>query len=226
MIMSSFSIKGGAGKSTALINLGVCFARMGEPLLMVDADPHSKSLRRWCSRRDKLAAPKIDWLFGEPGKQLRTELEKMRDRYRYILIDNHGADIDATRQLLLCSDVIITPFKPSQAEVDTVADFQKMMADLRVIRPNVKLVSFITEASTLTARDKKDAKAFLQSKGITLLDSVLHNRQVFKDCLAQGLGVVEMTNPKGANEFNELFFEVVRTLISSNMVQTELNEVH
>lgn len=225
MILSSFSIKGGAGKSTALINLGVCFARMGVPLLMVDADPHSKSLRRWCSRRDKLSASKIDWLYGEPGKQLRLELEKLRDQYHYILIDNHGADIDATRQLLLCSDAIIAPFKPSQAEVDTVGDFLRMMNDLKSIRPQVKLVSFLTEASTLTARDKKEARAFLDSKGIHLLESVLHNRQVFKDCLSTGLGVVEMTNPKGANEFNELFFEVLRTLLSSNIGQTDFNEV-
>lgn len=217
MIIVMISIKGGAGKSTILVNLAASLARQRLSVLVIDADEHSKTARRWAVRRQgKKKAPQIPLLVRTPGEELAQELESIKKQYNYILVDLHGADTPENREVLLSADKLVIPFKPSQGELDTFGDLATLLRDLKELRPQVDHIPILTEASTLTSRDKKDAREFLAAKGMAPLTAVLHNRQAYKDCIGTGLGVCEMTNDKATAEFDMVFAEFL--LRSNNLI--------
>lgn len=218
MVIVSISIKGGAGKSVIMVNLAACLARAKMSVCLIDADPHSKSASRWAVRRQKNPKlDKVDLLVRNAGSEIAKELLELKTQYDYILIDLHGGDTDENREVLLAADKLIVPFKAAPGDVATFEDIKPMLDDLKELRPHVEQFTIITEASTMTAKDKAGAREKLAKEGIPPLNAVLHNRQAFKDSIFNGFGVCEMADKKAAAEFDILFAEFL--LRSNNLLK-------
>ena len=217
MIIVSISIKGGAGKSIIMVNLAACLARAKMSVCLIDADPHSKSATRWAVRRQKNAKlQKVDLLVRNAGSDLEQELIELKKKYNYVLVDLHGGDTDENREVLLAADKLIVPFKAAPGDVATFEDLRPMLDELKELRPHIERFTIITEASTMTAKDKTGARDKLTKEGLPPLNAVLHNRQAFKDSVFTGLGVCEMADKKASAEFDILFAEFL--LRSNNLL--------
>lgn len=217
MIIVAVSIKGGAGKSTIILNLAASLAKANMSVCLVDTDRHAKTAARWALRRkSKKKVSEVPLLVREPGENLARELKEIDKQYKYVLVDLHGADTDDNREVLLAADKLIVPFKPGYGELDTFDDLHILLKDLKELRPQVDHIAILTDSSTLTYKDKRDAREFLLAKGMTPLNAVLHNRTAYKDCFGTGLGVCDMKDDKAKAEFDMVFAEFL--LRSNNLL--------
>ena len=225
MIIVSISIKGGAGKSIIMVNLAACLARAKMSVCLIDCDAHSKSARRWAVRRQKNAKlQKIDLLVRNAGAELEEELKLLKTKYHYVLVDLHGGDTDENREVLLAADKLIVPFKAAPDDVATFEDLKPMLDELKELRPHIERFTIITEASTMTKKDKVGARDKLTKVGLPPLNAVLHNRTAFKDSIFTGYGVCEMADKKASAEFDILFSEfLLRSNNLLNFQQEQLN---
>ena len=57
--------------------------------------------------------------------------------------------------------------------------------------------------------EAEEAKEYLQDyPEIQLLNTIIRDRKVYRDAMSEGMGVIEMDNPKAADEIKELMKEV------------------
>ncbi|TIT87952.1 MAG: ParA family protein, partial [Mesorhizobium sp.] len=90
-VISAINGKGGAGKTTALMNIAGEYALRGLTVAMVDMDARSNLTKWWSDCREKEAqAEGIDVLGHKTAKAVSAFLDRAADSFDYVLIDTPG----------------------------------------------------------------------------------------------------------------------------------------
>jgi chromosome partitioning protein len=110
---------------------------------------------------------------------------------------------------MLAVDVVLTPLRASQADLETLPAMAEMVAAARDYNPALKAFAVLSMAPTNPLiTEVKDAQELLVDiNGITLAGGVIRDRKVFRDAMIQGAGVVESTNSQAAAEVQLLIDE-------------------
>lgn len=186
--------KGGSGKSTTTMNLAVALAHDKKDVIIVDADKQS-SASNWVLERSKYQKdfPKIHCV--AKYDDIADSLEDLDARYGYVLVDPAGRDSEEMRSAMTVSDVLIIPLRPSQLDLDTIPELMKIIKDSKRINPKIKVLSVLSICPTNPIISEiNDAKEYLSEfPEITLLDSIICDRKIYRDCVSDGLGVIEST---------------------------------
>lgn len=186
--------KGGSGKSTATMNLSVALAHDEQDVIIVDADKQSSS-STWVLERSKYQKelPKIHCV--AKYDDISDSLEDLDARYGYVLVDPAGRDSEEMRSAMTVADVLIVPLRPSQLDLDTIPDLMKIIKDSKRINPKLKVLSVLSICPTNPIINEiNDAKEYLSEfPEITLLESIICDRKIYRDCVSDGLGVIEAT---------------------------------
>ncbi|MEL7216002.1 MAG: ParA family protein [Pseudomonadota bacterium] len=115
--------KGGAGKTTALVQLAVALSGRGHSVALLDLDPQG-SLARWAGLRGDAALPctaSSDW-------KAAGDLRKLKREHDLVLVDCPGnADI-LLRATIRDSDLVISPCQPSAMDIWALAPVIEMAA--------------------------------------------------------------------------------------------------
>jgi len=116
MIVVVAGQKGGSGKTTIAVNLVYEAMQKGKTLL-VDSDPQGTSAK-WIGWRKEqgLPVPKLYQLTGD----LYDPLLDQNENYEYIIVDTGGVDSAEMRSALLSADILITPIRPGQFDIETL----------------------------------------------------------------------------------------------------------
>jgi len=210
MIILIGSQKGGSGKSTTSVNIAALLAGKGKDVVLVDADRQSTAAN-WASDRDELEdVGKVHCV--QKYDNIRETLSDLKGRYEYVVVDAAGRDSKELRTGLTAADILVIPFRPSQPDLDTLPKMVELIDQAKDFNPDLEVYGLITMApSNPMVNEAKEAKAYLSDyPDIKLLKTIIRDRKVYRDAMSEGLGVVEMKNPKAKEEVQLLVNEVLK----------------
>jgi chromosome partitioning protein len=209
MIILIGSQKGGCGKSTTAVNLCAALAQDGRDVVLVDADRQSTA-SNWCQDRDAdESLPKVHSV--QKYDNIRETLFDLNTRYEIVVVDAAGRDSRELRTGMTAAHVMVVPFRPSQPDLDTLPNLQEIITQARDYNPDLQVFGLLTMAPTNPVIHEADeAREYLSDyPEIQMLDTIVRDRKVYRDAMSEGMGVVEMDNPKATKEMQDLKEEVM-----------------
>jgi chromosome partitioning protein len=202
MIILVGSQKGGCGKSTIATNLAAMAAQDGRDVVLIDSDSQCTSAT-WASDREEIDVSQVACV--QKVGNITNTAKELATKYDLVIIDAGGRDSQELRTGLLAADLLIAPFKPSQADLDTVYQLSDVVSQAKDFNTGLKAVAVLTMSPTHPANTEiQDSKDYL-SEHMTVLDCLIHDRKAYRDALSMGRGVIEHTDPKAKTEITELY---------------------
>lgn len=189
--------KGGSGKTTIALHLGIVADSLGKRAVVVDVDPQ-RSAMKWSMIRGTGRPPVIATIVPE----LRRELAKLeRTKTDLVIIDTSPrADRDSL-EVSRIADLIVVPVKPSILDLPAAQETLELIRAAGAASKTVIVLNSVP-ASTTEARD---AAAVLRKFG-HLLPGSIGDRVDFRRALVAGKGVTEFApNSAAAKEINTLY---------------------
>lgn len=226
--------KGGAGKTTACLNLAGGLAEAGYTVLVVDADPQASALN-WRNNAGEDSLLGFD-VIALPNATIHKDLPALisRSEYEVILIDcppggalKGSRTDDITRSAMLAAHVVLIPVQPSPLDYQAAATMLPLLRDTAVYKPDLKvwiLVNRRLSGNNRLGRDAKSAaQAFFETDGIPI--TVLKTEIGARSALAEsaGVGKTILTYASGsiaALEFRNLTEEVIGCLATPSEVSS------
>lgn len=211
MIITIGGIKGGSGKTTIATNLCVWLSKKGGDILLVDADDQETATDFTAWREETLNGDTGYTAIKLTGDNVRSQIQKLTEKYHHIVIDTGGRDTTSQRSAIMASDVYLLPFNPRSFDIWTVTKVQNLIREIRSVKPTeLKAFAFLNRAD-FRGSDNKDASENLASmEDIVFIDAPLGNRKVFSNAASKGLSVFELLplDEKGVFEASELFSKI------------------
>lgn len=146
--------KGGSGKTTAAMHVGVALARLGRRVALVDLDSRQQSLMRyaenrnqWCKRKTidlpvpegftvgRGAGGSLDAAAADEARRFADILADAAPRYEFVLIDTPGSDTPLSRVAHAEADTLVTPMNDSFVDFDLLARIDP--ANFKVTGPSL-----------------------------------------------------------------------------------------
>jgi chromosome partitioning protein len=195
MILVCGGIKGGSGKTTIASNLAVERARKGKDVLLVDADEQESATIFTAIRKAEHAElPQYTSVILRES-QVRSELERMRQKYDDIVIDTGGRDTRSQRASLSLADTLLVPFNPRSLDIWTIENVEKLLEDMLSINPALRAVSFLNRADPVGVDNSESQEILSSVEKIEFASVAIVNRKAFGRAVAQGLSVSELKQP-------------------------------
>ena len=200
--------KGGSGKSTLSANVAVLWSNSGYKVAVIDADPQ-KSLTYWLSERKRYYGEDdigID-VYNFDIRSLSEEVNNIKRRYDFIIIDSPPAITFETIQIIKASKGIFVPVQPSPLDLMATLPFlqiareekKKPLIILNRVMPRAKL----TDAMILR----------LRYSGAKIARSRISSKVLFAETFAVGRGVIDINvTSDAAKEIINVGNEIIRNL--------------
>lgn len=206
MIIVVGGTKGGTGKTTIATNLTVIRSATGKKVLLVDAD-EQKSASKFAAQRDGMGI-ETKWITVQlGGKELHTQVKRLKPDYDDIIIDVGGRATTSQRSALLVADIYALPFNPSSYDVWEVGEANTIIREMRTANENLKAIAFINRADPTGSENEEAISILEEFKEFQCLKFTIGNRKAFRRSSSEGLSVTELKSPdkKAAQEMTELY---------------------
>lgn len=209
MIVTLLGQKGGIGKSTTAVCLGMAALQRGSNVLLVDADPQG-TIRTWndVANERGVAVPTVIAMgatMHRPG-----QLDVIARRYDLTLIDCPPRHGDIQRSALMIADAALLPCGPSAADAWAITTSIEIVKEAQTLRERLQAAIVITRKQGRTTLGKS-ARAVLEQSGLSVLDSELSYRISYQEALAAGSGVTQhCPRDRAAREVAALLAELER----------------
>ncbi|WP_310496259.1 division plane positioning ATPase MipZ [Sandarakinorhabdus sp.] len=183
--------KGGSGKSTTAVHIGVALAHAGFKTAMLDLDSRQRTVARYLENRvafcqthgHALPTPDVAVIADGDGdvEQLEQRIAQAQHAADFLVIDTPGRDSALGRAALARADTIITPINDSFVDFDLIGQvdpdtfavrrpsfYSELIWDARRARAKadrgeIDWVVLRNRLSTLEARNRKRVGAALES---------------------------------------------------------------
>ena len=159
--ISTINLKGGAGKTSTILNLGGILHESGRRPILIDCDLQ-QSATRWATQGgDKFPFPVIPIKIGKNVKQFQEKLEERAKEHKadVILFDTPPQlQEEALLASLLC-DIILIPVSASPLDLWAAEQAIATVREAREVRknglPNIILIPSRLMPNTVLAREIK-----------------------------------------------------------------------
>ena len=208
MIILVGSQKGGVGKSTIAVNIAAELARISKDVMLVDSDRQGTS-NTWGQIRSGSSLPRVQYV--AQYEQIHPTLQDLNKRFEFVIWDCAGRDSLELRSGMLVADLLIAPFRPSKADLDTIDHLNSVVKDAKMINPTLTCKGVLSMAPTNPIINERivSEERFKKFKEFTMFDSAIHERKIYRDCMHDGRGVVEGSNIKASQEIKSLVGELL-----------------
>lgn len=208
MIVLIGSQKGGCGKSTIAVNLCSALAQRGDDVVLVDADRQATAANWAMDRAEKPHLATVHCI--QKYENIRETLLDLEQRYGYVIVDAAGRDSRELRTGMTAAQKMLVPFRPSQPDLDTLPTLQSIIVQAQDLNPHLTVSALLTMASTHpSVNETEEARIYIGDyPEIQLLNTVISDRKVYRDAMSEGVGVIELTNPKAIQEIQGLIQEL------------------
>ena len=200
--------KGGAGKTTVAIHMGVLAQEAGQRVAFFDLDPQ-RSLAAWWQSREAVTPTLIE----TDARQLPDLLhEAESDGYDLVVVDTPPAVTFDTARVARCADLAMIPLRPSVLDIYAV---EGTAAVVKATGTQALLVLNACVPPTLAGEvgTTAEARAALEGMGQKVAASSLAQRVDYTRALNGGEAVSEFAPAsKAAEEMRRLWREVQREM--------------
>jgi chromosome partitioning protein len=209
MIIGVLNQKGGVGKTTIAVNLAAVYAKAGQRVLLVDADPQGSSLA-WSSARE---GKPLFAVIGMPKPTLHKDMPGIARDYDMVIIDGSPRVSELGRAAIMASDLVVVPVQPSPYDVWASADTVQLIKEAQQFKPNLRAV-FVINRKIVNTAIGRDVTMALASFDLPVCDRALGQRVIYAESAARGLAVIEVEpNSAATKEITAL----ARSLSNMNM---------
>ena len=192
-------VKGGTGKSTLAVNLGVERARQGKKIILVDADPDQESLSDYIANRDEHGAMPSFPVVQVKGSTTAKSLQALGRDFDDVIVDCGGFDSIELRQAALISHAWVVPLNPSQLQIWTMPKLKSVLDEANAMRGDAQLTGWLLGMRISTnpySSAKDDLQAVAEAfPGFRTLRTIVHQRAAFEKAEKLGLAVTELEKP-------------------------------
>jgi chromosome partitioning protein len=184
--------KGGAGRTTLVIQLATALAGAGRRVALVDIDPQG-SFTGWMRLREHRQRDVPELRFSMvAGWRLGVELDRLRREADVIVVDTPPhTEIDA-KAAIRSADLVLVPCQPSSLDIWASQGTIELAAKER------RRAALVLNRVPPRGRSIEEARHALAELGAPALTAQIGNRQAFVTSVAQGLGVIE-SEPRSAS---------------------------
>lgn len=161
MVILVFNQKGGVGKTTTALNLGVALAHKGKhPVTLVDLDPQTHLTASLGYRAENMAWNVADWLQGRAGKPeeigtrlylipgeceqlacpLNTQQQQLPDTEGILIVDAPPYWNEAVSAFMARADWVLSPLEPEFLSVQGISRLLQKMESQRIERDRLRLL--------------------------------------------------------------------------------------
>jgi chromosome partitioning protein len=191
MIVAVVQTKGGVGKTTLTVNLAVERAiRAKRDVLLVDADEQGTATDFSALRAEKLGQTGYSAI-QLAGNAVRTQVQKLKDKFDDVFIDTGGRDTQALRAALTVADIALVPFQPRSFDVWTLDKVAALIGEAKSFNESLRAYALLNCADASGPDNVAAAISLTEHPEITYLDSPLGRRKAFPNANAIGLSVLE-----------------------------------
>ena len=189
------SVKGGVGKTTLAAQFAVYLSKSAK-VGIYDFDPQG-NFTMWFNRRAELGNEEL--LKNLSYLPTDCDFEKVENSLDYCIVDSMGADSSISRRLLGFADMVVSPFLPSQADIDTVLKHNSIINQVKAFNSTLKLFYLFNGCDTHSKnKEFNEAMAIFHSlldeKEISakLIEYPVFLRKILRSTFSEGLSCFDM----------------------------------
>ena len=195
-------IKGGSGKTTVATNFAVLSAR-DQDVLLIDADDQETATDFTVLRNERRVDGAGYTCIKLTGAAVRTETQRLAQKYATILIDTGGRDTTSQRAALTVADILLVPFVPRSFDLWTLEKVSSLVEEMRTANPDLMAYVFLNRADPRGQDNEESVEMLKEAPGLAFIQTPLGTRKAFSNAAAQGLSVVEL-KPQDSKASEEL----------------------
>lgn len=228
VVIAAINGKGGAGKTTVLMNIAGEYALRGRRVAMIDMDARNNLVKWWTDCLEKDSQPEgVEVYSHKIARGFEHWMQENASAFDQVLIDTPGEDTSIVDPVIASSDLVISPIQPSKREVlGAIDSFENVLrindALGRGCRHGV-LRTRITVTVRHTELYRKIRPIIEDKVGTYLFRTEVFERNVYKD-IHNGIGTLQMLEvteaiAKARRETRALVEEVDALLDGASMAE-------
>lgn len=216
MILSTVSLKGGAGKTTIAVNLAVELAHKNFKVSLIDADPNNQNVIKWSGFRPE-NLPTITIAGLADPEALRKNINQYLIQSDFVIIDGTPALEHLTGTIMMVSDLILLPLKSSTWDVWAFVDkFLPKLNDAKSLRPDLDC-RILRNAVNSRKKISREVFKLLEDHELPIMDTAIGDRTVYEVAPMHGKGITEMEDLKAKFEITQLTNEIIKIFESKTV---------
>lgn len=196
VVIAAINGKGGAGKTTALMNIAGEYALRGDSVAMIDMDARNNLMKWWTDSQEKDSQPEgIEVYSHKTARGLERWMGDNARTFDYVLIDTPGEDTSIVDPVIAAADLVISPIQPSKREVLGAIDSFETVVRVNDALGRECRHGVLRTRITLTVRHTelyRKIRPIIEDKvGTYLFRTEVFERNVYKD-IHNGIGTLQM----------------------------------
>jgi chromosome partitioning protein len=211
MIISLVNQKGGVGKTTIAINIGIGMARMNYKVGFLDTDPQGTA-SQWQSIEGNIGFE----VRHHPSPVSSGDMMDADRNHGFLVIDTPPAIGDITLSVLKLSDLAIIPLAPSVLDIWSSRTTIGMIEEAKKVKPKLEGRLLVSRKipRTRLGRDGREAIAALE---MALFETEISQRIAYVESMIAGVSVFQYAPKSDASrEIENLCQEIIQRMIQKN----------